>query len=452
VKILELRTILDFLGSIKGVSRFFKNDGSKADSSQDEIFKALTTNYRNMSQSIKNRAKNLIAQFPMLYSDNITSNTLIMLNRSFEYQYASLLNLIFNDENIESFKSGAEFLRQYHQNMSGTPYLARSGAGDMVAKGDFHFRTHEGLIPRLKGLKMNYEDITVQNIYDTCKELTESLDERFNSIILDNATLPQVCIEINNEEQEFFSVEEAATSGKPTNNKSNNKSVNNEKYGVSNIANTDIKKVNDMLPTIINVEVNYVGKDEKTNVKRKLSFGVKCTAHIILSKDIEYYLPNLVKNNSWLLRLVKFTTGETSFFKDFLFNIDEIKNLAKDNNNTSFWWRKLHTIASTSKMSGFFKSSRKNYKPIPITTMVISKENCDNIKNSTGLDLLHQPKFAMKIFKYYYLLSLVIVDESTELVYILNEATGDYDTYPCDTFKSHNKNKIDLKDLYNVLK
>ena len=181
------------------------------------------------------------------------------------------------------------------------------------------------------------------------------------------------------------------------------------------------------------------------------------------SSDIEKYLPTSVITRTPIMRAIQWTTGEIKFFKDFLLNIDAIKDMAnKNNDRDNFWWRKLQELSRQSKMHPLlrkFAGKNKNGKerlaqaPIPITTMVITKENVDNIKNRYGIDILNKPSFAYKIMSNFFLMTFIVVDESIETLYMYNEETRNFSAYSFKSLETYSKQKsLDIKDLYSLFK
>jgi hypothetical protein len=368
------------------------------------------------SSSIKYQAKDLIAQYPVLVSDNITENTVQLANKAFEHEYVNILKfLIQNDDTEVDYNKTSTYLRKFHNNIS----------HDVNSNSILTSAADEGV--KTEGA-----------LNEANQELMTAIAEDLNHNILNEETINLEMFKLLKEDKDNDGDDddpEVVTSAK------------------ANIDNVEIKKANNLAPTNVSVEINTSHGN-----KRTISFGVKCVSHLIKSEDIEHYLPNSIITRTPLMRLIQFTTGEIKFFKDFMFAVDELKmGAVKGNNGSTFWWRKLQTISKVAHarpaLFGLKTKGKPQNAPIPITTMIISKENVDNIRHRHGIDILNKPAHVAKIMRNFFLMNFAIVDESIETIYIFNEETKNYSVYPFKALESQAKQKnIDIKDIYSLLK
>lgn len=379
--------------------------------------------------SIKYRSKDLIAQYPVLFSDNLTSHTVQLVNRALEHEYVNILKLLIQNDGADNFQNTGSYLKGYHQNISHdanlNSYLSKSS--DELEK------------------RFSESVITENDIRDANNKLLESFSSDLNLRVLNEATV----------DKEFKGLLEAEDKKDTKENKDDKKSQEMESSAKPKIDTTEIKKANELMPTNVSVEIDYTKGDKL--VHKNITFGVKCVAHLLDSQDIEYFLPNTVITKTPIMRMIQWTSGEIKFFRDFLFSLDEIKKTAiKTNDRNKFWWRKLQTISKVAhaRPSLFALKGKGNIqKPIPTATMVISKDNVDNIRHKHGIDLLAKPSFVRKIMRNYFLMTFIVVDESIETVYIFNEDTNDFSHYSFKSLEGFSKQKnIDIKDIYSLLK
>jgi hypothetical protein len=411
---MDLPTLVNLLST-------FEIGGRKRSSDLDPAIDAIKGSMTSNNNSIKYRAKNLIAQYPILYSDNVSSSTVQLLNKALEHEYVNLIRLLVQNVGADdNFASTSQFLGNFHQNI----YSDRN------------------LDP---GLNESMVNIALK---EANKELLTPIEEDLNARSLNEATITK----------EHKALLEAGKGDKDKPKDDHSEGV---KSSEAKIDKVEITKANELTPTSVSSDISYIKDGVKFD--KTINFGVKCVAHLLNSKDIEQYLPNSVITKTPIMRAIQWTTGEIKFFKDFLLNVDEIKDLAnKNNSRDTFWWRKLQELSRVSKMHPFLKSfalklngknSGKVKAPIPITTMVITKENVDNIKFKHGIDLLNKPAFAYKIMRNFFLMTFIVVDESIETVYMYNEETKNFSTYSFKALEGHSKQKnLDIKDLYSLFK
>src|SRR5699024_11198824 len=80
----------------------------------------------------------------------------------------------------------------------------------------------------------------------------------------------------------------------------------------------DICKQNISIPITINTEINFryninINKNEFTQQKIDVMFGIKAISHLVRSNDVIFFLSDSTQHTSLLTKLVKLTTGEMKF-------------------------------------------------------------------------------------------------------------------------------------------
>jgi len=428
---MDLPTLISFF-DLFGLG---KNDKKQLPSALDDIASVMVGVSTSNNNSIKYRARNLIAQYPILFSDNISSTTVQLLNRALELEYVNLLRLIIqNDGAPSNFKSTADYLAGFHSNIHNDRNL--DGALAQIATESV--------------TKDAYDESAIISmaLKEANKELLMPFNEDLNLRIINEDTVVKA--------HKALLEAKDSKNGDKTKDKTDNTDLSSKTK--VNIDKIEIQKANELTPTSVTASITFTPQNSTEAQKKDITFGVKCVAHLLASDDIEKYLPNTVIAKSPMMRLIQWTTGEIKFFQDFLLNLDEIKDMAKDNNDRdNFWWRKLSELSSVAKMHPFLKKfsggKLDGHRPIPTATMVITKENVDNIKHRHGIDILNKPSFAYKIMGNFFLMTFIVVDESIETVYMYNEDTKNYSIYSFKSLESYAKQKtMDIKDLYNFFK
>lgn len=81
------------------------------------------------------------------------------------------------------------------------------------------------------------------------------------------------------------------------------------------------KKLTDAAPTMIELKLKIKGYQNDFRVP----IALKANPHFLRQEDLAALFDSAVEDKRLLTRIVKLTSGEISFFKDFLFNMDRIK-------------------------------------------------------------------------------------------------------------------------------
>ena len=207
------------------------------------------------------------------------------------------------------------------------------------------------------------------------------------------------------------------------------------------LLNTDVKKSNDMQPFPLQIRLMAVNDKKEFIQYMDFVIGVKAVLHLLKSDEIVTNISYVFQNKSFMFKLLKWTTGEISLFKDLLFNIDEIK--FDVNNRTkghSPWFSTLKRLKEKKVTVGTFGV----HKLVPNSTLVVSSYEVDLIKKNTGLDL-RDVSSVKKIMEKLFLIAFVIVDDGTETVDIIYDYASSYDTYALETLEreiSMSSNKL----------
>ena len=189
------------------------------------------------------------------------------------------------------------------------------------------------------------------------------------------------------------------------------------------IFSSDIKKANEMVPTMM--VVNFVTIDGEHQINRQVVIGVKAKLFPVDSQDVINKI--IVKNadRNILLKFIKASTKEISFLKDFLFAIDNAKLSAiansKNGSSTNKLLKTLERRALNGKIRKAFKINNA-YKAI--ATLVITKEEADYIYKNNNIDVTNA-RVMRPIMENLSLMMFIIVDDSNEVASILMDSGDD---------------------------
>ena len=207
---------------------------------------------------------------------------------------------------------------------------------------------------------------------------------------------------------------------------------------------SDLKKANEMVPTmmIVNFVIDPGEKGEYIN--KQMVIGVKAKLYEVEPVDVINKIITKNVDNNILLKLVKVSTREISFVRDFLLAIDSAKvdALSRSKRGSA---NKLFKVLERRALGGKIRKAlkQKDYCKA-ITSLVISQEEAEELlKNNIDVS---NPKIIRPIMEKLNLISFAIIDESSESVKFLFD-TGDdvYETIPLSKLEREQKDGMSKK-------
>lgn len=211
---------------------------------------------------------------------------------------------------------------------------------------------------------------------------------------------------------------------------------------------SDVKKSNEIMPLAITVGVYIVNKDGGHEIYQEFIIGVKGVIHPVAS---DYMIDSMVDGygrNKTFFNFIKATTGEISFFKDFVFMVDKLKKDALDSaskNNKWFSMLKRRSIMAKAK-----RLLRMKSQLLPNTSIMLSMDEVEAIK-AKGVDLMN-PSVSKTIIDHYLLLAIVVVNEGLETVDILYDGENNFNTYSFSALTKDAKEDSATKQILNLIK
>lgn len=187
-------------------------------------------------------------------------------------------------------------------------------------------------------------------------------------------------------------------------------------YFKNQILDSDVKKANELVAT--NMVVNFTMVSPKTGKPipvENIVIGIKARMIPVSSDDIINHLLTKLNDKNFILQLIRATTREISFFKDFVLAIDnaKIEALARSKRGSANpMWKVLETRAKKSRLNRFVGVKGNNANAI--TTLVISQEEVDYVRKNFGKDF-DSVKIINTMLDAYNLMAFVIVDEALEV-------------------------------------
>lgn len=217
---------------------------------------------------------------------------------------------------------------------------------------------------------------------------------------------------------------------------------------VVRLMDTDVKKANELQPTVL--QVNYSQKKENGDVElRTFLAGVKSRLIAVDSTDIVERLIAKNKTKINFLNFIRATTGEIGFFKDFLFAIDQAKldskNAVKKGEAAAIW----NCLANRAAKNNNNKLKKLGNDASAITVLVLSQETANYMKNVHKFDLEKIANTKM-ICDAYNLMGIMIADDSIEAIKTYYVGNNSYETLAYSYMEKENKNS-DYKKMINLM-
>lgn len=236
---------------------------------------------------------------------------------------------------------------------------------------------------------------------------------------------------------DFRDAKKSLAANKPTNRinvRSNNDDDEQKAYLRMNNAKIE-QHVNSTIPLLISATIEYRTAESRDIVRVPVRFGVKVVYHAMNSKDLVYFLGNTADRSSFLTNLGRLTAGELGLFSDFIFDTNGAKRSAMfHNTSTGRKLTNLNTIFNVDRLRKLRNvstkySDNKSHRMIPNASLAITKDEVEQIRLNTGVDLLTQNRAVQKIVDEYYLVGFYVVDEDNDLLYEYNYKQRIYEKY-----------------------
>ena len=371
--------------------------------------------------SIAKQSQEGTLQFPVIFPRSLDIDILQIVSKAIERQLSSFTQIVLTMNpilNIDTEKDMSMYLRKFHQN-SDTKTDTNDIQNFLLDMDDVRenytlyadeHNTIEIMIGLFEGLngsikKANREDLEV-------------LSEHLRLDILNNKFIPR---NINIYKMDSSIVTEA----KNKKHKKSNDDVEEFKLPNKVLLDSDVKKSNELIPTMLHLKLKIVNKDGVTHGTHEYLIGVKAMIHPVSSDEMVSNVVGACRNDNRLFDFIRWTSGETNFLKDFIFNIQEIKGDIKNREaGSSSWWIALKRRKALSKIKNTLLLGNQL---LPNATLVLSMQEADFIKSQYGYDLM-SPVFVNKVMSTYFLLGFVIVDTSSQLAHFLFDGQNSYQT------------------------
>lgn len=381
-------TVISDLGKL-----FEKFDGI------DIIKKTFGSNKGNINSasSIAKAASNLVLTFPVLVDESVSLNTAQILTRAIEGKALVMLQLLFSAISVQSLKddeTAFDVIGKIHKNLN----------SDDI----------EDYIQRMETMATN--------------ESYEALDHLMKTIREENIVIDSYIFN----ESYPTPIDEASDS------KSMNDVKNRGTGFIADIKDTDIKKVNNMMPSVLVVKLHNKNSQITTNV----AVGVKAKIQYVPQDEVIYRISSKNKDKNMLFNFIRSTTREISFLKDFLFALDKAKlDAIKIQKSSNSVWKILERRAVRNRVRMFNNDGGYG----GIVSLVISADTLATLNKE--YDFKASISEVENLISQYNLLSFFVADDVNErATYLFDDASRQFTTVSYTALE-----KTDSKDYKKII-
>lgn len=382
-------TVISDLGKL-----FEKFDGI------DIIKKTFGSNKGNINSasSIAKAASNLVLTFPVLVDESVSLNTAQLLTRAIEGKALVMLQLLFSAISVQSLKddeTAFDVIGKIHKNLN----------SDDI----------EDYIQRMETMATNESYEALDHLMKTIRE---------ENIAIDTYT---------------FNESYPAPIDEDANNKSMNDVKNRTTGGfIADIKDTDIKKVNNMMPSVLVVKLHNKNSQITTNV----AVGVKAKIQYVPQDEVIYRISSKNKDKNMLFNFIRSTTREISFLKDFLFALDKAKlDAIKIQKSSNSVWKILERRAVRNRVRMFNNDGGYG----GIVSLVISADTLATLNKE--YDFKASISEVENLISQYNLLAFFVADDVNErATYLFDDASRQFTTVSYTALE-----KTDSKDYKKII-
>lgn len=420
---------------------------------------------KNSVGSIAKRASNLILTFPVIISSSINIKTASMISKAIERKCVSLLQILFASISMTNYSDLNEYLGQFHQNLNNvltiddfiTVMDKLSESGELTINDPIVYKAVMEDMKNINNyLETNFNENSINNyriysdIYGNSKIVKEETDPGVTNVLnaLDNVADKYDKKYNDDTYKKAVKKIKKDIATKNRNTRSNKDDNNNDyDYFKNQLLPQEVKKSNELVPTLITVKFTTV-KDGVKHTQTGI-VGVKAKLYPINSMDIINRLAAKYSDSNNLFKFIKATTREISFFRDFAFAIDKAKfdaiNISRQSSNSKMF-KLLERRAIKNKFAALLKKNNAS----PITSLVISSDEVEYLKKYHNLDM-EKANVTKTILEAYNLMDIVLVDESLEVAkFLYDDGDGLYESFAFDSLEKES-NDSSYKKIINLM-
>lgn len=412
------------------------------------ISKGTKNNAPYLKGSISKYTKDLIMTFPVLCDDSLPPSTASMISRAHERHLVTLFELLFAASQFNA-GDGIEVLKSIHKNiedMDLDDYIETLASFSDKAKNTSfslakeNAKINSAIREMVDALKVPQKSFPINSFNEKSLNNYMSVNLNGNMIVKEVGIDPDISMIDPNQMDDYINKQKAQMNRNDLNNtlfknqeyKMRAKNMQNQSTDFEvnmlskQLLDTDVKKANEMQPTLMIVRYNEVSSVDKSVSQRSFIAGVKSRLIPTDSMDIVERLIAKNKTKISFLNLIRATSGEIKLTRDFLLCINQAKidakNSVKKGQSAQVW----KTLENLSVKNNWNKLYRKGNDATAISTLVINQETVNIMKKEYDFDI-ENPRNAKTIMDAYNLLAIIIADESIEVCKFLYNGNAQFE-------------------------
>lgn len=421
------------------------------------------------ARSLARATSGLTLAFPVICSNTLPIETASMIAKAIERKNVSMLQMAFSAYNITNAKDAVEHLSKFHQNLNLSKMDLDKFMDAMEMLGESSYVYPEDMRAVAEDCKRNLNFVLSNSISDTSlleyAEITRYGEKRvvkeaivkpqkygangpedytddeinqsayddgpYNALGKDNARFY-----LSRKDREDQEARRAERDRKAADAKNDLETTQRRQSGSDSmrqqfqamLLQSDVKKANEMQPTMMLVNFYVNDKDRDLNVAQQFVCGVKSKLYAVSSDEILNKIITKNVDSDILLKLVKVSTREISFVKDFLLGLDEARLDALSRSRKGSGSRIFKALERRAIKGKIRRSLRMENSAKAISSLVISSEEAEELKKYENIDV-YQPRTIIPIMEKLNLLYFVVVDTTAESVDIITDGEMEYETY-----------------------
>lgn len=423
----------------------------------DGVVKPKSANVR-MSSSLARATSGLTLVFPVVITNTLPIETASMIAKAIERKNVSMLQMAFSAYNITNAPDALEHLAKFHKNLklghmslddfmdtmemldeSTTITITDKNAVNEDCKRNINFVLKPSI--NEKSL-MSFKESTVYGQ----TYVTEARKNSYESRKVNADLLSRLQKERQHKEDRADVAAKLAVDKERNAISRDKNDIDRDKldldsrkalgqasdqmrqYYASQLLPSDVKKANEMQPSMMLVNFYVNDADRDLNIAQQAVCGVKSKLYAVDSSDIINKIITKHIDSDIVLKLVKVSSREISFVKDFLLGIDDAKldSLSKSRKGSgSRIFKALERRALKGKIR---KSLRLENSAKAITSLVISSEEAEDLKKYNNIDVM-QPRVITPIMEKLNLLYFLVVDSTSEAVHMITDGDDEFESY-----------------------